>query len=176
MRLLYSSIGLTEEKGYSFNYPIINEYQYNLKRLSYSLKNGKGVSLFRKILNDISIPDWSVVQSESILNINAEYDFSELSYEVNYSDTDNRTALLFRYHSLYEETIILPFDKLEIPTEIVKMLSDQGVNLESSSSNTKLWITLTQFENKLDFPNGVFYSPISNEVGDRTSVVFPLNN
>ncbi|MBU2900295.1 hypothetical protein [Maribacter dokdonensis] len=175
MRLLYSFSGSTEENGFVLDYPIINEYQYNQKSLSYSLY-GKSVHLERKELNDLDIPNWNVIKNESTVEITGDYDFSELTYIVDYSSTDNRTALIFRYQSLFKESIIIPFDKLEIPLEIVNSLNGIGVNLESTSSNSKLSITLTQFENIMDYPNGVFYQPIANEVGDVTKVTFPLNN
>lgn len=175
MRLLYGFIGSTEENGFVLNYPIINEYQYNQKSLSYSLHD-KSVRLERKELNDLNIPNWKVVKNESTVKITGDYDFSELNYIVDYSNTDNRTALVFRYQSLFKESIIIPFDKLEIPLEIVNSLSDIGVDLKTANSNSQLSIALTQFENKIDYPNGVFYRPIANEVGDKTTVIFPLNN
>lgn len=175
MRLLYSFVGNTEENGFVFNYPIINEYRYNQKSLSYSL-NDKSVHLERKELNDLNIPNWKVIKNESTVEITGDYDFSELTYIVDYSSTDNRTALIFRYQSLFKESIIIPFDKLEIPLEIVNSLNGIGVNLESTSSNSKLSITLRQFENRMDYPNGVFYRKIANEFGDITEITFPLNN
>ncbi|WP_420319848.1 hypothetical protein [Flagellimonas sp.] len=177
LRLLYGYGGETSTIGFSLNYPEINEYEILEKKLTFNLNDGRRVRLDRLDLSNVDIPEISIQQSGSDINIQGEYDLSELSLRVESSNGSDNTVFNRNYRSTYSSTISNPFGELEIPIEIVDLLNTQGLNLEQKDASGEMSLSLSQYENDINYPEGVeFYRPVANETGDVTAMIFPLNN
>ena len=175
-RILFLDGADTSENGLAVEYPIFDEYMVLLKSINMDLADARKVRLERRELSAIEIPDWSVQQNGSVINITGNHDYSEISLVVNHPDPSN-TALFKRcYKSGYKNNLDIPFENLEIPIEIVDLLNAQGLSVAVTDTAGEMHITLTQYGNRFDYPNGVYYRPIGNETGDVTTVEFPLSD
>ncbi|MGW9686848.1 hypothetical protein [Flagellimonas sp. 2504JD1-5] len=174
LRWLYSYGDETSSAGFSFNYPEIGEYEISEKILNLNLDDGRQVRFERRDLSNVDIPETSIQQSGSDITIQGAYDLSEVSLRVQGA---NETDFFRHYRSAYSSTISNPFESLEIPIEIVDFITAQGLSLNQKDTSGKMSLSLVQYGNTIDYPEGVeIYRPVANETGDVTAMIFPLNN
>lgn len=175
LRLLYGDAGDTSAKGFSINYPNIQEYEILKKRLQFELNDGRIVYLERKNTLNVEIPNWQIVRNENMVGINEPYDFLQFSLSVEDVDTEKNGFFTRTYISSYGDAGQIPFENLEIPLEVVSFLNDKGFNISSNQKTGKLSVKLINHENKTEYQDGLYYWPMGNEIGDVTEMIFPLN-
>lgn len=175
-RLLYSYGSNATDWGLTLNYPLIDEYTDVEYYLNLDLADGRRIYFENKGIAQIEIPDLTIQQMDGIVNIDGTFDHSLLSLNSVHPDP-NSTAIFRRdYQGTYRDSIEVPFGKLEIPTEIITFLTDRGFNISKKDGAGELSLTLSQYENKMEYPDGVFYNVLANEIGDMTRVIFQLDN
>ncbi|BFP40760.1 hypothetical protein FGF1_16050 [Flavobacteriaceae bacterium GF1] len=173
-RLLFFYGRLTQESGFLFQYPNLSEYPVLERGLDLNLTDGRIVRYLTKDLTEVTIPPLSVQKVENSIATNGEYDFLELDLKITESLQGKDFIFKRTYKNRYRESIENPFDKLEIPTEIIEYLNAQGLSRNSIDNSGEMILSLTRYENQIDYPNGPFFTPTGREAGDRVSVSFPL--
>lgn len=175
-RLIYGYGSETQNSGFSFQYPEIEEYSVLEKIFVLNLKDGREVQLDKLDVSNVEIPELSVQQSDGTINIFGEYDFSALSLHMIIPDGGNNSIFNRSYQDTYKSTLKNPFEKLEIPLIIVEFLRNKGFDIDPIETSGEMNLLLTQYQNNIDYPDGVFYYEVGNETGDKTKVRFPLEN
>ena len=84
------------------------------------------------------------------------------------------TSFRRTYNNIYQESINNPFESLEIPTEILEFLSNQGLDTNTIENSGEMSLTLSRYEDQFEYPNGPFFTPLGRAVGDVISISFPL--
>jgi hypothetical protein len=140
------------------------------------LDDGREVQLDRLDGSNIGIPELSVQQTEGTIKVFGEYDFSSLSLQMIIPDAGGNAVFNRSYQDTYKSTLTNPFEKLEIPLIIVEFLKNKGFDIDPIDTSGEMNLLLTQHQNKIDFPDGVFYYEVGNETGNTSKVRFPLNN
>jgi len=173
-RILFGHISETANTGFTLNYPVIDEYEIVKKSLNLDLMDGRKVRLERNDISNIQIPDLSIQQMGNSVNIDGVYDIA--SIRLTLKNTSNNSSFSRIHQSTFSDAINIPYENLELPTEIVDFLTEKGFTISTKDTSGDMSLSLSQYENQIDFPDGVFYYVIGNETGDVTEVTFPLAN
>jgi len=176
-RLLYNYGSDTADTGFSLNSPKIGQYAIVEKTLNLDLIDGRKVRLERDDISNFQIPDLTIQQNDRIIDINGNYDFSSLELTLNNNNAGADNAIFRRiYQSTFSETLAIPFEKIEIPTEITAFLTSKGFSITTNDTSGEMVLSLREYENEINLPNKEFYYVIGNETGEATEVTFPLEN
>lgn len=174
-RLLFSYGRTTQESGFFVEYPNLSEYPVQEIGLDLDLIDGRTVGYTVKNLSEVTIPDLTAQKTNDIITVNGEYDFLSLQLTITEDNQGNDLIFNRTYKNTYQESLKNPFDDLEIPSEIMEYLVNQGLSTNSIENSGEMTLILTRYENQFDYPNGPFYFPLGREVGDIINISFPLD-
>ncbi|MEM8928374.1 MAG: hypothetical protein AAGC45_09225 [Bacteroidota bacterium] len=174
-KLLLSYDIETALAGYSIDYPDFKEYPIINKNVRLDFINGNIISFVQRVEPDITIPDLTIQENDSIIKINGEHDFSELTLDIAHPDPESNALFRMIYKNRSLDSIEIPFDSIEIPEEVVQFLHERGLEVGEKNVSGEMELVINNYQNNV-FPNGVFYYPLRNETGDSVRWTFPLQN
>ena len=174
-RLLFLNGIETASSGHLVSYPALDQYPLTVKRVDMELTNGNSVLFEQKGTPNIAIPDLAIQQNGTDIEIMGEHDFSELTLVVTHPDPENDELLRMIYKNSSQGTIDIPFERFEIPAEIVTFLNERGLEVGTKNNTGAMELRIYNYQNKV-FPNGVFHFPLRREYGDAVQWTFPLEN
>ncbi len=174
-RLLFGNSVETETSGYSIGYPILEEYPIVVKSTVLDFLDGDQMIFDQRGTPDITIPDLMVQNKEGIIEINGEHDFSELNLEIAHPDPEKNDIFRMIYKNYALNVIEIPFETFEIPEEVVQIINERGLGIDTKDNVGEMELRITNYQNKL-FPNAVFHFPLRREFGDAFYWTIPLEN
>ena len=174
-RLLFGNGIDTETSGHSISYPVLDEYPIVVKSFNLELSDGNKILFEQKGTPDLTIPDLTIEENDSIIQINGDYDFSELNLEISHPDPQSNEIFRMVFKNPTPDSIEIPFEKFEIPDEIVQFLNGRGLEVDTENNTGQRELRISKYQNRV-FPNGVFHFPLRREYGDAVHWTFPLEN
>ncbi|MEZ4810972.1 MAG: hypothetical protein R2819_11495 [Allomuricauda sp.] len=174
-RLLFLNGIETASSGHLVSYPILEQYPITVKRIGLELSDGNMVLFEQKGTPNVTIPNLTIQRNATDIEITGEHDFSELNLVVSHPDPANNETFRMIYKNASQDVIDIPFERLEIPAEIVAFLTERGLEIGTRNNMGPKELRIYNYENKV-FPNGVFHFPLRREYGDAVQWTFPIEN
>ena len=174
-RLLFNNGITTETAGYSASYPVLEEYPIIVKSINLDFNNGHNVLFNQRGNPDITVPDLSIQDKDSIIQIDGEHDSSSLNLTIKHPDPESNDVFILNYKNLYRDSLQVPFSRLEIPDEIIQFLNEKGFEVDNLDNSGEKELRISKYENN-ELPNGVFQGYLRREFGDAIWWTFPLQN